>query len=161
MKVTSLKDVETYLYTSVVLPLKNRDGLSLTCPSPIFGKNGNPWNMEVIQPQVPRGRHNYERDFNQVIEPFLVYLHGATDKPQILAQYNPKTKAVEIYEHPFKLLNAMPLLGKLHQMFNSHAPFGRVSIRKRRPVQRVQNRPSNAPHIDWEEDEEGYDDEDI
>lgn len=164
MKVTSLKDVETYLYSSVLVPLKQLRGVDFAYQSPLAGDAGDIWTVGTDQEQVRRVRHNYERDWIQERAPWVIRLFTDNgEKQYIVGQYDPKTHAVILYETPFKLLRAMPLLGKFHQMFSTHPPFTDVSIRKRRKPARVKSQSrAAAPDNDWPEDEEeGYDEADI
>ena len=64
MKVTSLKDMESYIYSRVVLPLKELDVDSLNISSPMTDGQGRNIELSVIPEETGHVRydHNFMRD---------------------------------------------------------------------------------------------------
>lgn len=173
MKVTSLKDVETYLYTSVVLPLKNIQAPELNFPSPITGKDGNSWSLQLQrEPLERRYRRNYQRDRAQNNRRWQVIL-STPSKMYLVAEYSHKTHWVRLYEEPFRKLNSMPLLGQLYKVFHENTPFTKVIMmdmpmahgRNARRTMfgeyevRLNNEPSRPMYPSYEPQEADYDEE--
>ncbi len=157
MKVTSFKDVETYLYTSIILPLKNLQAPELEFGSPIRGDYGEPWILMLER--TPAGRR-YRRNIE-------IQLNTGDNKNHILATYNIRNHNLYLYEQPFRVLNALPLLGKMHDMFNRTTPFNKIILedayiipKPRRQRGETFTEASEAPGYDpgWEDEVEETDD---
>lgn len=166
MKVTSFKAVETYLYSSVVIPLKGMNVRPLDCPSPIFSNNGKrAWEFRVQAEPLRRSyRRQYQREQALAQANQQVVLWTGKNE-YVVATYNTRHHWVKVYERPFRILKATPLLGKLYEVFQTNTPFGKVISELDPPVQGVyRNRdgdmrmPQEAPdQPDYDEDE--YDEE--
>lgn len=126
MKVTALRDVETYIYSSVIMPLKGLAVPDLHFPSPIRGENGEEWQFQVRQERLHRDyRRNYQRTQAQRLANWEVVLF-ANGKEYVVAHFNPRVKWVKMYERPFRVLKAMPIMGKLYEGFYQNTPFGKI-----------------------------------
>lgn len=174
MKVTSFKDVETYLYTSVILPLKRLDVPELEFGSPIQGDDGQAWTLYIgSEDPVRRYRRNYQNEEARQTSSYKIMLHagksdGGSHIRYQVASYDVKRHTVEMYEQPFKTLNAMPLFGRLHSLFSSNAPFTKIVTEDAAPRPRPQRQrrdvfmdPSEAPGFERFEQEYDGDDDDL
>lgn len=137
MKVTNLKDVETYIYSSVILPLKSLNVPSLEYPSPIKGENGNVWQLSTRLAPVNREfRRNYQRTQALRRADWQVILYNGS-RPYIIATYNPKNHWVKLYERPFRKLMAKLLMAKIQEAFNKNTPFTKVIVEQTPPVEQA------------------------
>lgn len=127
MKVTRLKDVETYLYTSIVLPLKGLNTVEIDYPSPISGKDGEPWVFHLRRAplQAQRLPRQYQRERAQRNRDWEIYLNIGQRRIHV-GDYDIRSHVVRLYESPFKEMKAMILFGKLHQVFMENTPFSKV-----------------------------------
>lgn len=174
MKVTSFRDVEIYIYSSVIMYLKGLNAPDLAFPSPIKGENGLDWQFGVSPEPIHREfRRNYQREQAQERANLQVTLFTG-NQDYVVATYNPKQKWVKIYERPFRVLKAVPLMGKLYEAFYTNAPFGKIitQLEAPRPQQFRHRRnrrggsigvPMEAPYIDEpdSDDYEGYGGDDL
>lgn len=137
MKVTSFKDVETYIYSSVIMPLKALNVPSLDIPSPIRGNRDREWSFQVRQAPLTREfRRNYQRTQAQRRSNMQVVLFTGSAE-YVVASYNRKQHWVKIYERPFRVLKAMPLLGKLYEGFYQNTPFSKIITEMDAPRERA------------------------
>lgn len=171
MKVTSFKDVETYIYSSVILPLKQLNVPDLPFPTPMRGDDGQEWSLMVRpQPLFGNFRRNYQRTQAQRRADMQVILFTGS-KEYVVAQYNRKNKWVKVYQRAFMRLAAMPIYGKLFEAFQKNTPFAKVipevdppeEHRRRRP-QFINDSPARAPLPDeyfgnYDERDESEDDD--
>lgn len=142
MKVTSLRDMENYIYSSVILPLKNLNVPDLDLPSPIKGENGNFWSLQVQrEPLLREYRRNYQRTQAIRNSNFQVVLYNGTSE-YVLATYHPKQHWVKLYQKPFRKLNAMMLLSKIHQALYQNEPFTKIMMETEAPRRRQARRRS-------------------
>lgn len=167
MKVTSFRDVETYLYSSVILPLKGMNVRPLDFPSPISSIDGKRvWELRVMpEPQHRVFRRNYQntqarRNANQQV----VLWTGTAE--YVIATYQPRNHWVKVYERPFKTLKATPLMGKLYEVFSKNTPFTKIISELDPPVQGIMRDrrgraiDMEAPEAPYDDDTEGYEEED-
>lgn len=126
MKVTSLKDMESYIYSSVILPLKDLD-VQLHNSSPITANNGN-----ILEFSVGRERldgdfdHNYQRDAARDQLRWLVTLRDGYSS-FIVADYETKRHVVRIYKEAFDQFEKGGMLyNKLIEAFGKYTPFGDI-----------------------------------
>lgn len=169
MKVTSLRDVETYIYSSVIVPLKEMNVPPLDFATPIRGEADREWLLSVRQQPLNRDyRRNYQRTQAQRSRDWQVILFTG-QREYVVATYNRKQHWVKIYERPFKILKAMPLMGKLYEGFYQNTPFTKVMTEVEAPRERQfrhrQNplrQPMEADYPDDSSDDmEGYGDGEI
>ncbi len=125
MKVTSLKDLERYLYLSVIVPLKSL-GVETETQSPLKNSNGNSWYLWLqLTPVVMRGRRNYQRRQAEHNRDWQVWMNNGTSE-YLVADYSIRTHWVKIYEKPFQDTGSMLIYGKLHKLFSENKPFSKV-----------------------------------
>jgi hypothetical protein len=130
MKVTSLKDMDNYIYSTVVLPLKELDVDGLSSVSPITDDNGRQAQFHVGNEDIHNVRyaHNFQREEAQRSTLRLVFLkYNRTTI--IVADYNPKKHNVNIYTPQLETIEGGKLiLNKLIHAFENHTPFTRVEL---------------------------------
>lgn len=111
-------------------------------------------------------RRHYRRNYQNTLarrsaNQQVVLWTGKTE--YVVATYNPRTHWVKVYERPFKILKATPLMGKLYEVFNKNTPFTKVISALDPPVQGVfRDRRGRATDAEapMEDDMEGYEEED-
>lgn len=152
MRVTSFKDVETYLYSSVVVPLKKLSTNLSEVKSPITSNDGKrEWTIQVLpEPPARRYRRQYQRMQASRNANLQVILFTGK-REYVVATYNPRHHWVKVYERPFRVLHATPLMGKLYEAFQNNTPFGKVISELDPPVQRGD---VAGPEPEVEDDEE-------
>lgn len=164
MKVTSLKDVETYLYSSVIIPLKQLNVRQLDFPSPISSNDGRKLWTFRIAPEPPRRRYrrNYQNTLAQRRANLQILL-STGNREYVVATYNSKTHWIKVYERPFKTLGATPILGKLYEILNKNTPFTKIISELDPPTEGVYRNRHGETTIAEEspdyDDNEGYDEE--
>jgi hypothetical protein len=167
MRVTSFKDVGIYLYTSAILPLKRLNLEELDFPSPLRGENGEVWTLSLERAAVPRRyRRNYQNMQANRRRDWHVILKVAHGQKYILASYNERNHWVKMYQEPFKVLGAMPLFGRLHHLFNTNTPFGKIVVedaymQPRPPRPRGDDRLEEPMYPYPTDEDEEYDDDDM
>lgn len=135
MKVTSFKDVETYLYTSVIMPLKGLNAPEFEFGSPIQGDNGVYWTLLLERsPLERRYRRNYQNERAERNRNWEIQLHTGENKNHVLATYDINNHNIYLYKQPFRILDAIPLMGKMHDMFSRTQPFNNIMIEDAVPV---------------------------
>lgn len=136
MKKISTKDVEVYLYSSVILPLKALDVERFSYPSPFVDKAGFEATISIGTPIIDRSEYTYryERELAHNGRPKVVICHYR-GKAYVLAEYSPKRKVIEVFEHTFekKLPYGRLMFRKLVEAFEQAHPFSRVKITRRQP----------------------------
>lgn len=137
MKVTSFKDVETYLYSSVIAPLKKLNTNLSGVESPLRSTNGEKvWTLQVVpEPPIRSYRRQYQRMQARRKANLQVVLYTGT-REYVVAMYNPKHHWVKVYERPFRVLKATPLMGKLYEAFQNNTPFSKVISELDPPIAR-------------------------
>lgn len=128
MRVTSFKDVEIYIYSSVVLPLKRLNVSELPFASPIQSNEGRTWKLSIRRETLDRlFRRNYQRTQANRGRDWIVYLDTG-EKSLPVARYKLKSHKVIVYEEPFRALDAMPLMGTMCSVFNKNTPFTKIIL---------------------------------
>lgn len=129
MKVTSLKDVENYIYSVVILPLKDLGVEELSHQSPIMGKDGNAWQLGLARESIQgEFQHNYERDSAREGARWLVNLR-AEGKRIVLADYQPRRHTVTMYQREVGTIKGANILfNKLEEAFRRYTPFDKVKV---------------------------------
>lgn len=162
MKVTSFRDVETYIYSSLISRLKGLNIPEINFPSPIRGESGQTWELGIQSEPLQREfRRNYQRTQAQRKANTLIVLY-AEGKEYIVGCYYPRQKWVKLYKKPFKQLNATPLMGRLFEAFYTETPFGKVIMADSHPRPRPFRHRRNRGHDYGEEaydSDDGYDEE--
>lgn len=166
MKVTSFRDVETYIYSSVIIPLKQLNIPDLQFPSPIRGENGEDWQFSVRSQPINRDyRRNYQRTqaMRRANQQVMLFAEG---REYVVAMYHPRQKWVKIYKRPFHSLKAVPLMGKLYEAFYTNSPFGKImheleAPRERRFRARGYRGRLQEPMEAYDDDMVGYSEGDI
>ena len=148
MKVTSLSELDDYLYSSVIAPLKGLN-TNLSIQSPI-AHEGRAWWLELTRTAVGNFRRNFQRDRAMEQRDYLILLITPNAR-YIVGKFFIKGRSVELYKKPFKDLNASIVLGRLHHMFDTHKPFTKITIKKE--SQEIVNRFSPGL-VEWDEDDE-------
>ena len=134
IQVTSLKDVETYLYTSVVLPLKGLRVDSLHFPSPISDKRGYNWSFELQRmPVLHQFAHQYEREQAERERNWGIFLNTGRRSYEV-GEYHPKKHWVKLYKDPFDEVGAKLIFSKLVEVLSTNTPFTDVKIQDHPPV---------------------------
>lgn len=130
MKVTSLRDVEKYIYSSVILPLQNL-GVSLRMDTPI-SLNGSPVTFEVaLERTSGRAAHNYMRDIARENLKSLVYMMDGNGRSEIVAEIDVKHN-VRIFKPA--IARVLPTQGRgiilsaLVNSFDGNIPFKEVTV---------------------------------
>lgn len=160
MKVTTFKDLGVYLYTSIALPLRQLNVPVLEFGSPMRGDKDEEWTILLDKAPVRHYRRSGQRHRAHQNSDWLIKLHVSDDgdgRTYTLARYNVKNHNVTMYSHPFKVLNAIPLYGKMHDMFKRCEPFNEIiegTFPPRQPYFRDRNR-------DFVPTEEAIDAEDL
>ena len=128
MKVTSLRDVEAYIYSSVVLPLKKLNVEYLEIQSPIRDETGQVWQLSLNQtPITGNFRRRYQRTQAERKRNWNICLTTGRET-FVVGEYNIKNHWVKLYEAPFRKVNAIMLLGKLHDVLNRNTPFTKIIV---------------------------------
>lgn len=161
MKVTSLKDMDSYIYSKVVLPLKDLDVDGLIISSPMIRENRY---VELYVNDEETGHisysHQYQREEARMNTMKLVMLRYGNSR-HVLADYNTKTHAVNVYASPFEALESgKMLMNRLIQAFNNYTPFTRVTIKDtaRTIYANIEQPPVAEDNDDYDDSEEDYDD---
>ncbi len=133
-KLTDSKQLKLYLYSQVVVPLKDVIVDFTSINSPIKDKSGAMWFVEVSQePMTERVRFNYQRD-RQAQRPNSVILlrkDGSYERV-LLAYYSKRGREVTLFEQGFKKADMPYLLNKFHEVFSENEPFSKVNIDHKR-----------------------------
>lgn len=132
MKPASFKEIETYLYTSIVLPLKGLAVQELRYPSPLIGEDNQAWELEtILTPVRLRYRRNYQRTQAERRRNYWIVLKIG-DRPNrrriVLGEYHIKYHTVKLYQQAFSEVGAIPLMGKMLDIFQTNSPFTKVTI---------------------------------
>lgn len=130
MKVTSLKDVDSYIYSSVVLPLKELDVDGLAISSPMTTRRGQPIKLQVTREETGHRRydHNYQRDEARNSALHLIWYKFGYNQG-VLADYDSRKHNVRVYAPAFRDVDdGKFLMNKLLQAFGNYTPFTNVSI---------------------------------
>lgn len=132
MKLNSLKSLESYIYLSVILPLKGLTLGRIDSQSPALGHHGGYFSLEIGLESIDRSRyaHNYQREQASNRAKYLIYLSDGHHRA-IVADYSEKTKEVSIFKDAFSgWVDAHIIDVKLEEAFRTHTPFSKVSIVK-------------------------------
>jgi hypothetical protein len=156
MKVTSLKEVENYLYASLLAPLKGLV-VNMEIPSPLKGNDGRNWHIEYGRTRIQNYRRNYQRDRAMEKRDYLMILIAGNQR-HIIGKYFPKGRFVELYKEPFRELHAGILMGKIHHMFNTHAPFTKITIKESAPTEPEVVEPAEV-WDSWSDEDDDYGDD--
>lgn len=166
MRITTFKDLEGYLYSRVVLPIRQLNVPEMDFGSPMTGDKGEAWTIRLDRAPTRSFRRQGPRRRAARYSDYLIKLRVGEDNivDYILASYNVSNHNVVMYEHPFKLLKAMPLFGKMHDVFTRHTPFNKIRVDsfppRYRPTRERAFVNPEAPEYPFDDDE-GYEEEDI
>lgn len=128
MKVQSLKSLETYIYSQVILPLKNLQVPNINLDSPLRNRSGEPLQLNVSRMEIDYSqyRRDYQRRIARQKQPFIVTIDSLINRRKI-AEYNPKGHSVIIFRDAMRdVTNSGILLGKLEEAFKTNTPFTKV-----------------------------------
>lgn len=125
MKVTSLKDMESYIYSSVILPLKELEVESLSMETPMRDAQGRGLQLSLTREEVVGDfHHNYQREAARTHARWVVRLRGGNVN-KLVADYSPKRHTVRLYgwnqDSEYRML-----MNKLAEAFLSNTPFDKV-----------------------------------
>lgn len=129
MKPASFKEIETYIYTSIVLPLKGLAVQELRYPSPLMGEDGLVWELRtILTPVRIHYRRNYQRTQAERRRNYWIILKIADGRRFVLGEYHIKYHTVKLYQQAFSELNAIPLMGKMLDVFQTNSPFTKITV---------------------------------
>lgn len=131
MRVTSFKDVEAYIFSRLVLPFKGLTLPELEVNSPLSGKDGTSWHLSLYQAEVSSSyRRNYQRTQARVNRNWFIGLIHLPNSytPTVLGEISIRNSWVRLYEQPFRDIGAMPLLGKMYDVFDRDTHFSKVLV---------------------------------
>lgn len=157
MKVTSLKDMESYIYSTVILPLKELDVEGFSVRSPMTHPNGKRIDLFVNREETGhlRHEHNFQREEWRNAALHLIWFKMGYDM-RVLADYDHRKHKVRVYKPAFSRLQTNLLMNKLIEAFNMYTPFNGVEVLDRtREGYMETNDPITVPNRD---EEENYDD---
>lgn len=131
MKITGLKDMESYIYSKVILPLKELDIKGLEIKSPMHDGDEKYYELLLSREETGHVRfaHTYLRHETEANALHLIKLRYANSL-QILADYDSRTHEVKIYEPAFTPSKGQLLMNKLIEAFNHYTPFTNIRIIK-------------------------------
>jgi len=132
VKATSLKDMESYIYSAVMIPLKSLDMEPMWLTSPLIDKAGYPIEFTVQRERVSRNHfdHNYQAEEARLHAKMLVFIHHK-GRVNVAADYSKRRHNVRIYPEAFaKIERGSLLLNKFREAFETHSPFNQV-VQKR------------------------------
>lgn len=152
MKVSSLKQLENYLYSYMIAPLKELV-VDFRVDSPLKSPKGHPWHIVIKRTPVGGWRRNYQRDRMLVERDYQIMIETHTGT-FLLGTYFLKGRRVELYKEPFMLLRASILMASIQNMLDTHTPFTKVVIKRNAPEQPTYTQ-EYSPSFD--EHEEEYD----
>lgn len=129
MKVTSLRDMESYLFLNVILPLKKLNVEAGSTSSPITTDNGEQIQFAIQKESIMNGYdHNYQRDEARRLAKDLIVLSDS-HTASIVADYESKRHTVRIYRPAFdNFTGGKFLCNKLVEAFESNTPFTKVTV---------------------------------
>lgn len=129
MRVTSLKELDNYIYSSVVIPLKGLVIDPLTYNSPIEDNGGRRVSFEIVREEVMGDfHHNFQRNDAREKAKWLVLMR-CNHRGYVVADYEPRRHAVRVYAPSFAMAGLSPIIkNKLTEAFRNNAPFGKVSV---------------------------------
>lgn len=128
MKVTSLKDMESYIYSGVILPLKGLEIEPLSLSSPITDNNGAVYFEVFTEDRGEPTQHNYQREEARRNAKWLIAVADRV-KSMVVADYETHRHEVHIYEPAFSQFNGGAFIkGKLIEAFGKYEPFGKVIL---------------------------------
>lgn len=141
MKIKSFKDVETYIYTSIVLPLKGLNLPELNYSSPITDELGERWTFSLERtPVTGEFRRNYQRNLAQQNRNWWLILRSGNGEPKrVIGEYNVRSHFVKLWQEPFKQAGAMPVFGKLQEALDTNTPFTKVIVQYDHPPEYTHN----------------------
>lgn len=132
MRPASFKEIETYLYTSIVLPLKGLSVQELRYPSPLVGNDGERWELQaVLTPTRLNYRRNYQRTQAERRRNWWIIVKiGEREhrRTLVLGEYHNKYHTVKLYQQAFSELDAIPLMGKMLDVLQTNSPFTKVTV---------------------------------
>jgi len=155
VKIKSFRELETYIYTSIILPLKDLNLPALNYSSPLLTDEGDRWEF-FLQKTPVRGefRRNYQRSLAQQNRNWQIVLKaGEGSYPVIVGEYNLRSHWVKLWQEPFKRSGAMPVFGKLYEALDTNTPFTKVLVESDEPPE-YEARDSNFPIPQLSRDQE-------
>lgn len=134
MKVRSLKDVETYIYTTLILPLKNLNLPELQYDSPIRDGVDSLWQFRLERTPTMGSdfRRNFQRDRAENNREWWFVLYRGGEKT-VVGEYNRRSHWVKLWDEPFKESGAMLVFGKLLEAVETNTPFTKVIVEHTHP----------------------------
>lgn len=155
MKDLKSNQMENYLYSSVVIPLKGLKVKKLYTSSPLVSPNGRTISFHINH-DVGVFRRNYQRDRARHSGDKKIILFDQYEE-YICGRYTKHNHKVEFYSDVFKQFKLNYTLSKLCSLINGTSPFGKVKIKPLAPVERVARVYEEEDFDDY--DEEGYGDD--
>lgn len=172
MKPIPLKDVDAYIYTSIIMPLKNLNMQEIEFGSPMETKDGYPMTFYLDDsPMTREYRRQYQRTQAQRRADKLIKLHidgGESPGMHILCSYNNKTHRITLYQDTFRRLGLNMLFNRMQLAFSANTPFTKIilgdkpptfELRRRRSAQEGLAGVSEMLRSPWDPDEASYDDD--
>lgn len=128
MKITSLRDVENYIFYGVVVPLKKLEMDTISIDSPLIDSSGRQWTFKVVQERLSgRYTRNYQRDRARLKLKDLVLISNGYEE-YVIADYDPRRHNVNIYHEILRDTFGNMVLNKIWQLFESNTPFTKIKL---------------------------------
>lgn len=122
----SLKDLEHYIYSSVVLPLSDLDLPSLGVSSPLVNKRGEALEFFITTERVTGDFHyNYQRDKARLMANRLVMVGRLYQGGEhVVAEYDERKRSVIVYPEAIQMAGLPRIVtNKLINSLMTHEPF--------------------------------------
>lgn len=129
MKV-NLKDLDAYIYATVIFPLKQLNVNALRVVSPLKTPDGTEIRFWVDrEPLTGSYRRNYQRARARHHLKWNIYVGSGRGDERVAAQYNDKNHSVRIFADAFRHSpNLRIALGRIEDAFTASYPFTNVKI---------------------------------
>lgn len=143
MKDTKLKGVESYLYSSLLMPLKRIKTARGLAPVIKNQKNGR---YVSIYPETDYGlsRRNYQRE-RSMIEGHMRIVAEYSSDAWTVGRYKRHNHSVELYSDMFAKAGISYVLPTLWRLFEKSSPFGKVTVKT------MECKQENYTYLDYEE----------
>lgn len=145
MKVTSLKELESYIYSSVILPLSGLDIDPLNFSTPITNDRGFEITFSIMTERVHGDfQHNFQRDDARNRAKKLVIVTVNDMEGFIAADFDRHTKDVTVYRPALREAGCRPfIINKFADAFRRHTAFHKVTMAD---TMRSADRSVEVPH---------------
>lgn len=126
MEKVSPKELEAYIYSTVIFPLQGLQSEGFMMNTPIKGMELMLCRTAVAEQDT---EFRYQREMARGDVNYLVCSHNGRGNMYALAEYDPDRKSVVIFEREFKRIpKGGMVLAKMTDLFNSSYPFATVKL---------------------------------